>query len=92
LGKGALPRHRRVVGESRAAIHRRPVACRSAPEKSGVPALLLRRSLGPRKACAPRAGGVASAPSPSTPGLADLGGPRWRVELRRNRFGTPAAA
>jgi protein ImuA len=35
---------------------------------------------------------IASAPSHSTPGLNDIGGARWRLQLRRNRFGAPSAA
>ena len=81
-----------VLGETRAAD---PTAGRRlslAAEKSGVPALLLRpEPAPPQSVCATR-WRVASAPSPSTPGLVDLGGPRWKVELRRNRFGTPSAA
>ena len=81
-----------VVGETRAAD---PTAGRRlslAAEKSGVPALLLRPQPGPLQSVCATRWRVASAPSPSTPGLADLGGPRWRIELRRNRFGTPSAA
>jgi protein ImuA len=81
-----------VVGESRAAD---PTAGRRlslAAEKSGVPALLLRPLPGPPQSVCATRWRVASAPSPSTPGLADLGGPRWRIDLRRNRFGTPSAA
>ena len=81
-----------VVGETRAAD---PTAGRRlslAAEKNGVPALLLRaQPAPPQSVCATR-WRVASAPSHSTPGLNDLGGARWRVELRRNRFGTPSVA
>jgi protein ImuA len=81
-----------VVGETRAAD---PTAGRRlslAAEKNGVPALLLRvQPAPPQSVCATR-WRVASAPSLSTPGLADVGAVRWRLELRRNRFGTPSAA
>lgn len=63
-----------------------------AAEKSGVPALLLRSQPAPAQSVCATRWRIASAPSLSTPGLADLGRPRWRIELRRNRFGTPAAA
>jgi len=63
-----------------------------AAEKSGVPALLLRPQPAPAQSVCATRWRIASAPSPSTPGLSDLGGPRWRIELRRNRFGTPSAA
>jgi len=81
-----------VLGETRAAD---PTAGRRlslAAEKSGVPVLLLRPQPGPAQSVCATRWRVASAPSPSTPGLIDLGGPRWKVELRRNRFGTPSAA
>ena len=81
-----------VVGETRAAD---PTAGRRlslAAQKTGVPALLLRaQPAPPQSVCATR-WRVASAPSHSTPGLADVGAARWRLELRRNRFGTPSAA
>jgi protein ImuA len=81
-----------VLGETRAAD---PTAGRRlslATEKSGVPALLLRpQPAPPQSVCATR-WRVASSASPSTPGLAEVGAPRWRIELRRNRFGTPSAA
>lgn len=70
-----------VVGETRAAD---PTAGRRlslAAEKNGVPALLLRaQPAPPQSVCATR-WRVASAPSP------ELDRPRWRIELRRNRFG-----
>jgi protein ImuA len=81
-----------VLGETRAAD---PTAGRRlslAAEKSGVPALLLRPQPAPAQSVCATRWRVASAPSPSTPGLSDLGGSRWKVELRRNRFGTPSAA
>ena len=75
-----------VLGETRAAD---PTAGRRlslAAEKSGIPALLLRpEPAPPQSVCATR-WRVASAPTP------DLVGARWRIELRRNRFGTPSAA
>lgn len=55
-----------------------------AAEKNGVPALLLRaQPAPPQSVCATR-WRVASTPSP------ELDRPRWRIELRRNRFGTPS--
>ena len=73
-----------VVGETRAAD---PTAGRRlslAAEKNGVPALLLRaQPAPPQSVCATR-WRVASAPSPE-PDRA-----RWRIELRRNRFGKPS--
>lgn len=81
-----------VVGETRAAD---PTAGRRlslAAEKNGVPALLLRaQPAPPQSVCATR-WRVSSAPSQSTPGLNDVGAARWRLELRRNRFGTPSIA
>src|SRR5437868_6810225 len=81
-----------VLGETRAAD---PTAGRRlslAAEKSGVPALLLRPQPAPAQSVCATRWRVASVPSPSTPGLNDLGGSRWKVELRRNRFGLPSAA
>lgn len=62
-----------------------------AAEKNGVPAFLLRsQPAPPQSVCATR-WRVASAPSPATaPELTDLGVARWRIELRRNRFGIPS--
>lgn len=81
-----------VLGETRSAD---PTAGRRlslAAEKNGVPALLLRaQPAPPQSVCATR-WRIASAPSASTPGLKDVGAARWRLELRRNRFGTPSAA
>jgi len=81
-----------VLGETRAAD---PTAGRRlslAAEKSGVPALLLRsQPAPPQSVCATR-WRIVSAPSHSTPGLSDVGAARWKVELRRNRFGAPSAA
>ena len=81
-----------VLGETRAAD---PTAGRRlslAAEKSGVPVLLLRPQPAPAQSVCATRWRVVSAPSPSTPGLIDLSGPRWKIELRRNRFGTPSAA
>ena len=80
-----------VLGETRSAD---PTAGRRlslAAEKSGVPALLLRPQPAPPQSVCVTRWRVASAPSPSTPGLADIGAARWRVQLRRNRFGAAAA-
>jgi protein ImuA len=81
-----------VLGETRATD---PTAGRRlslAAEKNGVPALLLRaQPAPPQSVCATR-WRIVSAPSASTPGLRDVGTARWRLELRRNRFGTPSAA
>jgi len=81
-----------VLGETRAAD---PTAGRRlslAAEKSGVPALLLRSQPAPTQSVCTTRWRIASAPSHSTPGLRDVGGPRWRLSLRRNRFGAPSAA
>ncbi len=80
-----------VLGETRAAD---PTAGRRlslAAEKNGVPALLLRAQPGPPQSVCATRWRIASASSASTPGLTDVGAARWRVELRRNRFGTPSA-
>ncbi len=80
-----------VAGETRSAD---PTAGRRlslAAEKSGVPALLLRLQPAPPQSVCVTRWRVASAPSHSTPGLADVGAARWRVQLRRNRFGAAAA-
>lgn len=79
-----------VLGETRAAD---PTAGRRlslAAEKAGMPALLLRPQPAPPQSVCVTRWRVASAPSRSTPGLRDLGAPRWRIELRRNRFGAVA--
>jgi protein ImuA len=81
-----------VLGETRAAD---PTAGRRlslAAEKSGVPALLLRAQPAPAQSVCTTRWRIASAASRSTPGLGDVGPARWRIELRRNRFGTPSAA
>jgi protein ImuA len=62
-----------------------------ATEKNGVPALLLRSQPAPPQSVCTTRWRVASAPSPATAGLDDLGAARWRIELRRNRFGTPSS-
>ncbi len=80
-----------VLGETRSAD---PTAGRRlslAAEKSGVPALLLRPQPAPPQSVCVTRWRVASAPSLSTPGLADIGAARWRVQLRRNRFGAATA-
>ena len=81
-----------VLGETRAAD---PTAGRRlslAAEKNGVPALLLRaQPAPPQSVCATR-WRVASAPSRLDAGAHDVGAARWRLELRRNRFGTPSTA
>lgn len=80
-----------VLGETRAAD---PTAGRRlslAAEKNGVPALLLRAQPGPPQSVCATRWRIAAAPSASTPGLTDVGAARWRVELWRNRFGTPSA-
>jgi len=61
-----------------------------AAEKSGVPALLLRGQPAPPQSVCMTRWRVASAATHSTPGLSDVGAPRWRIELRRNRFGAPS--
>jgi protein ImuA len=66
-----------------------------AAEKNGVPALLLRAQPAPPQGVCTTRWRVASAPSPEIlsvggPGIEMLGAARWRVELRRNRFGTPS--
>lgn len=81
-----------VLGETRAAD---PTAGRRlslAAEKSGVPALLLRSQPAPTQSVCTTRWRIASASSHSTPGLNDIGGARWRLQLRRNRFGAPSAA
>src|SRR5262245_59605618 len=80
-----------ALGETRAAD---PTAGRRlslAAEKSGVPALLLRAQPAPAQSICTTRWRIASAASRSTPGLSDVGPARWRLSLRRNRFGTPSA-
>jgi protein ImuA len=81
-----------VLGETRAAD---PTAGRRlslAAEKSGIPALLLRSQPAPPQSVCTTRWRVASAPSrPAMPGLQDVGSPRWKIELRRNRFGAPSS-
>jgi protein ImuA len=80
-----------VLGETRAAD---PTAGRRlslAAERSGVPALLLRAQPAPAQSICTTRWRIVSAASHSTPGLSDVGPARWRIELRRNRFGTPSA-
>jgi protein ImuA len=79
-----------VLGETRAAD---PTAGRRlslAAEKSGIPALLLRAQPAPPQSICTTRWRVTSAPSPEVPGIEMLGAARWRIELRRNRFGTPS--
>jgi len=79
-----------VLGETRAAD---PTAGRRlslAAEKNGVPALLLRPQPAPPQSVCTTRWRVASAPSPEVPGIEILSAPRWRIELRRNRFGAPS--
>jgi protein ImuA len=80
-----------VLGETRAAD---PTAGRRlslAAEKNGVPALLLRPQPAPPQSVCTTRWRVASAPSPVLPGLDALGAARWKIELRRNRFGAPSS-
>lgn len=80
-----------VLGETRSVDSTAGRRLSLAAEKHGVPALLLRPEPAPPQSICVTRWRVASAPTQSTPGLADLGGERWRVQLRRNRFGAPAA-
>jgi protein ImuA len=76
-----------VLGETCAAD---PTAGRRlslAAEKSGVPALLLRSQPAPPQSVCTTRWRVASASSSNDDALGDA---RWRVELRRNRFGLPS--
>ena len=79
-----------ILGETRAADLTAGRRLSLAAEKSGVPALLLRCQPAPPQSVCTTRWRVASASSRSTPGLADLGNPRWLIELKRNRFGAPA--
>ncbi len=79
-----------VLGETRAGDLTAGRRLSLAAEKSGVPALLLRSQPAPPQSVCTTRWRIASAPSRSTPGLTDLGPPRWRIELRRNRFGVPS--
>jgi len=81
-----------VLGETRAADATSGRRLSLATEKSGVPALLLRSQPAPPQSVCVTRWRIASAPSSSTPGLHDVGAARWRLELRRNRFGTPSVA
>ncbi|MBM3648924.1 MAG: damage-inducible mutagenesis protein [Alphaproteobacteria bacterium] len=81
-----------VLGETRAADLTAGRRLSLAAEKSGVPALLLRSQPAPAQSVCTTRWRVASAASCSTPGLSDLGAARWRIELRRNRFGVPSVA
>jgi len=81
-----------VLGETRATDATAGRRLSLAAEKSGVPALLLRPQPAPPQSVCVTRWRIASAPSRSTPGLHDVGAPRWRLELRRNRFGAPSIA
>ena len=81
-----------VLGETRATDATSGRRLSLAAEKSGVPALLLRPQPAPPQSVCVTRWRIASAPSRSTPGLHDIGAPRWRLELRRNRFGAPSTA
>jgi protein ImuA len=80
-----------VLGETRSVDATAGRRLSLAAEKHGVPALLLRPEPAPPQSVCVTRWRVASAPTRSTPGLADMGASRWRVQLRRNRFGAPAA-
>ena len=80
-----------VLGETRSVDATAGRRLSLAAEKHGVPALLLRPEPAPPQSVCVTRWRVASAPTQSTPGLADMGATRWRVQLRRNRFGAPAA-
>jgi protein ImuA len=80
-----------VLGETRSVDTTAGRRLSLAAEKSGVPAFLLRSEPAPPQSVCVTRWRVASAPSASTPGLADVGAPRWHVQLRRNRFGKDAA-
>jgi len=81
-----------VLGETRATDATAGRRLSLAAEKSGVPALLLRPQPAPPQSVCVTRWRIASAPSRSTPGLHDVGAARWRLELRRNRFGAPSVA
>ena len=81
-----------VLGETRAADATSGRRLSLAAEKSGVPALLLRPQPAPPQSVCVTRWRIASAPSRSTPGLHDIGAARWRLDLRRNRFGAPSIA
>ena len=79
-----------VLGETRATDLTAGRRLSLAAEKSGVPALLLRAQPAPPQSVCTTRWRVAPAATHSTPGLGDVGAPRWRIELRRNRFGVPS--
>ena len=79
-----------VLGETRAADMTAGRRLSLAAEKNGVPALLLRPQPAPPQSVCTTRWRVASAPSLDVPSIEMLGAARWRVELRRNRFGTPS--
>ena len=80
-----------VIGETRAAD---PTAGRRlslAAEKNGVPALLLRaQPAPPQSVCATRWRVASAASYGASAPSSELDRARWRVELRRNRFGKPS--
>src|SRR5262245_60898877 len=73
-----------VLGETRAADLTAGRRLSLAAEKSGMPALLLRSQPAPTQSVCTTRWRVVSASS------RDLDA-RWRLELRRNRFGAPSA-
>jgi protein ImuA len=79
-----------VLGETRATDLVAGRRLSLAAEKSGVPALLLRGQPAPAQSVCTTRWRVASAATHSTPGLNDVGASRWRIELKRNRFGAPS--
>ncbi|MFI4998962.1 MAG: ImuA family protein [Reyranellales bacterium] len=81
-----------VLGETRASDATAGRRLSLAAEKNGLPVLLLRPQPAPPQSVCTTRWRVASAPAPSTLGLADIGLPRWRIDLRRNRFGAPSVA
>ncbi|MDP2377188.1 ImuA family protein [Reyranella sp.] len=81
-----------VLGETRATDATAGRRLSLAAEKSGGPALLLRPQPAPPQSVCVTRWRIASVPSRSTPGLHDVGAARWRLELRRNRFGAPSVA
>jgi protein ImuA len=81
-----------VLGETRATDATAGRRLSLAAEKSGVPALLLRPQPAPPQSVCVTRWRIAPAPSRSTPGLHDVGAARWRLDLRRNRFGAPSIA
>ncbi|WP_139373974.1 ImuA family protein [Enhydrobacter aerosaccus] len=79
-----------VLGETRAADPTPGRRLSLATEKNGVPALLLRSQPAPPQSVCTTRWRVASTPSPAAAGSEDPVTVQWRIELRRNRFGTPS--